>query len=137
MLFNVNPQKQKELDEKMKKLDIREEDIEEKFIRSGGKGGQHRNKTSTCVYLKHIPTGIEVKCEHERSQAVNRFLARRILTDKIETIQLGKLSEEQRRIEKIRQQKRKRSKRAKEKILRIKHLQSEKKETRKPVKTDL
>lgn len=128
----VTSQKQKALEERMQRLGIRESDIVEKFVRSGGKGGQHRNKAATCVYLKHLPTGIEVKCEQTREQALNRFLARRILTDKIEAIQLGKLSAEQRRIEKIRRQKRKRSKRAKEKILQLKHRQSEKKKLRKP-----
>ena len=61
----------------MAALGIREEDLEEKFIRSSGKGGQHVNKTSTCVWLKHLPSGIEVKCMEERSQSINRFLARR------------------------------------------------------------
>lgn len=74
--FSVSLQKEKALYERMKALNIREEDIEETFIRSGGKGGQHVNKASTCVYLKHIPTGIEVKCHQERSQSLNRYRAR-------------------------------------------------------------
>ena len=104
----------------MEELQLREEDIDEKFIRSSGKGGQKANKSSTCVYLKHRPTGIEVKCQKERSQALNRFLARRILTNKVEVLRLGRLSEERKRIEKIRRQKRKRSRRAKEKMLKEK-----------------
>jgi len=115
----------------MQQLKIFEKDVIEKFILSGGKGGQNVNKTSTCVYLKHIPTGVEVKCSQDRSQPLNRFLARRILADKIESMVLGKLSAEQQRIEKIRRQKRKRSKRAKEKMLRNKKIQSERKMFRK------
>ena len=114
----------------MEELQLREEDIDEKFIRSSGKGGQKANKSSTCVYLKHRPTGIEVKCQKERSQALNRFLARRILTNKVEVLRLGRLSEERKRIEKIRRQKRKRSRRAKEKMLKEKRRKGQEKRTR-------
>lgn len=133
-IFPVSLQKEKELIEKMEALGIREEEIEESFIRSSGKGGQHVNKTSTCVYLKHRPTGIEVKCQQERSQALNRYRARVILLGKIEQLIRGKQSEEIQRIEKIRRQKRKRSKRAKEKMLVEKHKVSEKKKLRGPVR---
>jgi len=114
----------------MDSLGIKEIDIEEKFIRSSKKGGQKVNKTSSCVYLKHGPTGIEVKCQEDRSQTLNRFLARRILVNKIESLILGKESRAQKEIEKIRRQKRKRSRRAKEKMLRYKRIRSEKKELR-------
>ena len=134
MDFGINPSKEQELKLRMQRLGIYEKDIEEKFIRSSGKGGQHINKVSTCVYLKHIPTGIEVKCQQERSQIINRFLARRILADKIESIILGNQSQQQQLIEKIRRQKQKRSKRAKEKILRLKKIQSEKKRLRAQIK---
>jgi len=82
--FGVSPDKEQALADRMERLGLREEDIVEKFIRSGGHGGQNVNKVATCVYLKHLPTGTEVKCQQERSQSLNRFLARRILADKIE-----------------------------------------------------
>ncbi|MFH1767631.1 MAG: peptide chain release factor-like protein [Candidatus Omnitrophota bacterium] len=126
----VSRAKKDMLAEKMERLGIRKEDIQEKFVRSGKHGGQNVNKVSTCVYLKHMPSGIEVKCQKERSQDLNRFLARRILADKIEAKMGGELSEKRKQIEKIRRQKRKRSRRAKEKILRYKRIRSEKKESR-------
>ena len=116
---------------KMDSLGIKEADLDEKFIRSSKKGGQKVNKTSACVYLKHKPTGIEVKCQEERSQALNRFLARRILVNKIELLVLGRESQAEKEIEKIRRQKRKRSRRAKDKMLRYKKIHSEKKNLRK------
>ena len=130
MQFNVSKTKEQALRVKMESLGIRERDLRERFICSSGKGGQKVNKTSSCVYLKHKPTGIEVKCQRERSQVLNRFLARRILTDKIETRILGELSEERKRIAKIRRQKRRRSKRAKEKMLQNKRKTAEKKKMR-------
>ena len=124
---DISKLKQKALLQKMHELRIYEKDIIEKFIRAQGRGGQKVNKTSSCVYLKHKPSGIEVKCQRERSQVLNRFLARRILVNKIEILIKGKVSTEQKRIEKIRRQKRKRSKRAKEKILDDKAKRSQKK----------
>lgn len=114
----------------MNSLGINERDIIEHFVRSSGAGGQNVNKVSTCVVLKHLPTGIEVKCQQERSQAINRFLARRILVEKIERKMLGEKSAAEQRIWKIRKQKRRRSRRAKEKILAEKHRQAEKKRLR-------
>lgn len=123
----VRPDKMKALQEKMDRLGIFEKDLIEKFVRSGGKGGQKVNKASSCVYLKHLPTGIEVKCQQERYQSLNRFLARRLLADKIETQARGKLSREEQEREKIRRQKRRRSRRAKARMLDNKHAQSDKK----------
>jgi protein subunit release factor B len=129
----VSLEKQKDLQSKMIQLGIRESDIKEQFVRSSGPGGQNVNKVSTCVYLKHLPTGIEVKCQETRNQALNRFLARRNLLSKIESFTLGKQSQAQRRIEKIRRQKRKRSKRAKEKVLAQKHKRGAIKDARQKV----
>ncbi|HUO77671.1 MAG TPA: peptide chain release factor-like protein [Thermodesulfovibrionales bacterium] len=132
-IFSVSPAKEKDLKVKMDALNIHEEDIEESFVRSGGKGGQKVNKTSTCVYLKHIPTGTEVKCQEERSQSLNRYRARVILVKKVDELTKGKESQEQQRIERIRRQKRKRSRRAKEKMLAEKRITSEKKKFRSSV----
>jgi protein subunit release factor B len=126
----ISPDKEKALSERMEELGIKESDIVERFVRSGGHGGQNVNKVSTCVYLKHLPTGVEVKCQQERYQALNRFLARRLLVQKIENLVLGRESGERQRIERIRRQKRRRSRRAKEKVLEMKHLQAAKKRGR-------
>ena len=123
----VSSEKEKALIQRMQDLGVSEKDIEEYFIRSSGPGGQKVNKTSSCVQLLHIPTGVSVKCQRERSQALNRYLARRLLLDKIERLQKGFVEEQKEKIEKIRRQKRKRSRRAKEKILSAKHHQTEKK----------
>jgi len=130
VLTRVSKKKQDALQEKMKSLGVHEKDIIEKFIRSSGKGGQKVNKTSTCVYLKHIPTDTEVKCQKERFQAINRYLARKILVDKVEAMIRGKESEEQQKIARIRRQKRKRSKKAKMKMLEDKKKQALKKKDR-------
>jgi len=134
--FGVSDRKIKNLLQKMKQFGVREDNIQEKFVRPSGKGGRKSDSTSNCVYLKHIPTGIEVKCQQERSRAVNRFIARRRLVNKIANKILGKKSEKQQEIEKIRRRKRKRSKRAKEKMLQNKHRKSRKKKLREKVDID-
>lgn len=128
--FPVTESKRQELAARLAGLGLREEDFEERFVRSSGPGGQHVNKTSTCVVLRHLPSGLEVRCQQERSQALNRFLARRLLADKYEAMLKGKASAEEQRREKIRRQKRRRSRRAREKLLADKRHQSEKKARR-------
>jgi len=135
-LFTVSSEKERALLERMASLGVAESDLRETFVRSSGPGGQKVNKTSSCVQLVHIPTGLGVKCQRERSQALNRFLARRLLLDRIEKLQKGVVEAEKDRVEKIRRQKRKRSKRAKEKMLEGKRRQSEKKGLRGKVPGD-
>jgi peptide chain release factor len=109
--FAVSEEKNRWLRVKMAELGIREDDLEERFVRSSGNGGQHVNKTSSCVQLKHTPTGIQVVCMKERSQSVNRFLARRELIEHIE-VASGVVTPELKRIEKLRKQKARRRRRA-------------------------
>jgi len=111
-------------------LGVRPGDLVEKFIRAGGPGGQNVNKTSTAVYIKHLPSGIEIKMQQERSQALNRFLARRALANRLEARLRGEQSAEAARVAKLRRQKRRRSRRAKEKVLAAKSLQARKKASR-------
>jgi peptide chain release factor len=126
----IRKEKFDELGQRMQRLGIKDEDLIEKFILGSGSGGQKINKTSSCVYLKHIPSGIEVKCQRERSRELNRYYARRDLCDKIEEKIDHKKSERQQMIEKIRRQKRRRSRKSKEKMLATKKQQSEKKSLR-------
>jgi len=131
--FGVSKEKQAQLLAQMSALGIREQDLIEKFIRSGGKGGQNVNKLSTCVTLKHLPTSTEVKVQKARTQLLNRFLARRLLAQKIEKNILGEKSAEEKRVAKIRRQKQRRSRKTKEKMLADKRKQSQKKQLRGPV----
>ena len=132
----VGQPKQVLLEERMRKLGIVERDLVEKFVLGSGKGGQKINKTSSCVYLRHVPSGIEVKCQRERSQALNRYLARQELCSRLEGRILGRQSERRQEEEKIRRQKRRRSRRQRAKMLAGKRLQGEKKGLRQSVDPD-
>jgi protein subunit release factor B len=131
--FPVSPEKESQLARRMAALGVREADIVETFVRSGGRGGQNVNKTSTCVMLLHRPTGLQVKCQSTRQQGLNRFLARRLLLDKIEQKQTGFIAAQRAEIEKIRRQKRKRSRRARLRMLSDKSHHAQKKTARRAV----
>lgn len=128
--FGVGTDKQADLDKRMAALRLREEDLVEKFIRASGPGGQHVNKTSSAVYLKHIPTGVEVKSQSARSQTFNRYEARLLLVEKLERRRTEAKSAAIHESEKLRRQKRKRSKGSKERMLKDKRSHAQKKANR-------
>lgn len=130
-------EKYRKLEERMKQLALKEEDILEKFILGSGKGGQKINKTASCVYLKHLPTGLEVKAQISRSREDNRYFARHKLCDKVEERLFKEKSAKQMEVAKIRRQKKRRSRRQKEKILENKRHHAEIKNFRQtPGKSD-
>jgi protein subunit release factor B len=135
-MFPVSSAKAQTLAERLERLGIRDKDLDETFVRSGGHGGQNVNKVATCVVLVHRPTGTQVKCQRERSQALNRYRARQLLADKVERRILGAQSVEAQRVAKLRRQKRRRSRRAQEKMLQAKHARGETKAQRARVRVE-
>jgi len=134
--FPVSSEREDQLAQRMAALGVNEADIEETFVRSAGHGGQNVNKTSTCVMLLHRPTGVQVKCQETRQQGLNRFIARRLLLDKLEAARKARADAERARVEKHRRQHRRRSGAAKERMLAEKSRHSRKKHARRPVALD-
>jgi len=135
-MFPVSPEKASALAARMARLGVREGDLDERFVRSGGAGGQNVNKVATCVVLRHAPSGIAVKCQETRTQGMNRFLARRLLCDRIEERRAGTASKAQQEAERIRRQKRRRSRRAKAKMVADKRVRGATKQARRSVGVD-
>lgn len=135
-MFPVSPEKARALAEQMARLGVREADLEERFVRSGGHGGQNVNKVATCVVLHHGPSGVTVKCQEARTQGMNRFLARRWLCERLAAARAGTASRAQQEAERIRRQKRRRSRRAKAKMLAEKRSRGAIKQARRPVGPD-
>jgi peptide chain release factor len=128
--------KWRKLEARMEELEIREEDLVEKFILGSGPGGQKIQKTHSTVYLKHVPTGIEIKCQRERSRDLNRYYARQDLCERVDELRNESKSRKQQEIEKVRRQKRRRSRRSKEKMLEEKKRRGDVKTLRKPPDED-
>jgi protein subunit release factor B len=128
----ISTEKLTDLERRLVALGITADTLVEKFVRGSGAGGQKINKTSSCVFLKHLPSGVTIKCQADRSREMNRFLARRELCEELEAIRDGKESERVQEIEKIRRQKRRRSRRSKQRSIVDKRLLSHKKSLRRP-----
>jgi len=128
----ISSEKTAALGQRMIALGIRDDELVEKFVRGSGAGGQKINKTSNCVFLKHLPTGVCIKCQMDRSREMNRFLARRELCEQLEMIRDGKASAKTQAIEKMRRQKRQRSRRSKQRSVADKRMVSNKKSLRRP-----
>lgn len=127
-----SPEKLDALARRMEQLGIDDSELVERFVLGSGAGGQKINKTHSCVYLKHVPSGTEVKCQASRSREMNRYLARRELCDTLEEQILGRASKRRQAREKIRRQKRRRSRRSKQRSIEDKRILSRKKNLRKP-----
>lgn len=127
----ISKEKWQKLIDRMASLHIIETELLEKFILGSGKGGQNLHKTASTVYLKHIPSGLEIKCQYSRGRDDNRYFARGRLCDKLQAIVCGEKTKEQQRIEKLKRQKKRRSRRAKQKMLDEKSRQGQVKQLRK------
>jgi peptide chain release factor len=132
----LNSEKLTALEQRMAALGIAEADLLEKFVRGSGAGGQKINKTSNCVFLKHLPTGVCIKCQLDRSREMNRFLARRELCEQLESIAKGTANAKTQAIEKMRRQKRPRSRNSKNRSVADKRILSQKKSMRRPPSGD-
>ena len=126
----ISSEKFAALEQRMAALGMTEANLLEKFVRGSGAGGQKINKTSNCVFLKHLPTGVCIKCQMDRSREMNRFLARRELCDQLEAIRDGKAIAKTQAIEKMRRQKRPRSRNSKNRSVADKRILSQKKSMR-------
>ncbi len=131
--IGVNPEQELRLAQRMARLGVREDDLEEQYVRSGGPGGQNVNKTATRVILLHRPTGVHVRCQATRQQGLNRVLARRLLLDKLDALRQARAQAVRALREKLRRQTRGRSRAAKERILADKSRQATKKAFRRRV----
>ena len=130
MLSPINSEKLTALAERLSALGIAEGDLLEKFVRGSGAGGQKINKTSNCVFLKHLPSGVCIKCQMDRSREMNRLLARRELCEQLEAIRDGKAVAKTQAIEKIRRTNRPRSRNSKNRSVADKRKMSLKKTLR-------
>ena len=127
----INKEKWDKLKEWMVKLYINEADLIENFILGNGKGGQKLHKTASTVYLKHLPSGLEVKCQESRSRDDNRYFARERLCEKLHAIISDEKTKAQQLVEKIKRRNKRRSRRAKQKTLDDKPRQGQLKHLRK------
>jgi protein subunit release factor B len=132
----LTPEKLAALEQRMAALGIADADLLEKFVRGSGSGGQKINKTSNCVFLKHLPTGVCIKCQMDRSREMNRFLARRELCDQLDAIREGTAVAKTQAIEKMRRTNRPRSRNSKKRSVADKRSLSHKKSLRKPPSGD-
>ena len=134
--WEVSPEIEDAQSRRMTALGVCEADLEETFVRSGGRGGQNVNKTSTCVVLRHGPSGVQVKCQTSRHQGYNRWLARERLLDELERRRRQRAEAERARIEKLRRQKRPRSQATKARMLAAKARRSQVKVLRRRAEPD-